>query len=139
MYIDDNEIKVIVIDKDTVEFNGKRMNKACAIEYIKILAEEIGIKVFNELELDQAVETAYEEGFEAVHERNYDEGYNDGIEHAKKRRDKVANKYQCVNCNRELSDEEVKRHSDRVTPAIDVNDIAKTVFALSDYNDNCKK
>ena len=110
-----------------VEFDGRRLSIAQFIEALKELASiaEVNILSNNELEdqLDEAAESGYNEGFSDAK-----------AQCARDQQEKKLDHY-----GRPLPQEAIERLSDRVSPSIDSHDIAKVIFELSDYNDDCKK
>lgn len=126
-------------DSTTVELNGVRQSRQAAIQCLKELAKQLGGRLFDQKEVEQAEQ----EYADAVNQETADEAYRDGEKEGYKKGfkdgqaegDADAQKHTCANCRQELCTEAVERLSDKVSPVIDVKDIANVLFELHDYNE----
>ena len=128
VHIDDS-IKIVRIDENAVDINGERMSTEQALQFLQNLAQEFNAKLYTQDDMDgvQADNNidSYEQGFENGVDSVYENGNNE--------------KYCCSKCDIELTPEHVERLSNIDKPRLNEFDHCNLVFALSDYNDNCKK
>lgn len=124
----DAKIKIHRIDSSTVDINGQRFSTEQALEFVKGLAEEFEQSLYTEQDLDKEREISHDEGFDAGYEsakENYE--YED------------VKSYRCAHCDIKLTSEHVERLSNISKPRLNEFDHCNLVFALSDYNESCKK
>lgn len=135
VHIDEN-IKIVRIDRHTVDINGQRLGTQEALAFVKALAEEFGQSLYTEEELDKAREDDNESN-EDAYANGYDTGFDAGHEEAKESH-RTIKQYSCARCNQTLTPEHVERLSNIDKPRLDAFDHCNLVFGIYDYNDSCK-
>lgn len=130
----DDKIKIQRIDSSAVDINGQRLSTKEALQYLQDLAQEFGQSLYTQ----DDIENAQEEGNESAWDNGYDAGFDAGHEEAKTSR-RTIKQYSCARCNQTLSQEHIERLSNINKPRLNEFDHCNLVFALSDYNANCKK
>jgi flagellar biosynthesis/type III secretory pathway protein FliH len=144
------ELEIVRIDNLTYEFNGKRYSRSALSAYILGLTEGKELHVYGEEDIteirDEAEREAYQSGYDEARERfegdeegAREEGYESGYEHGYEAGENSSPTHvTCANCGRELCGEALERLADQVTAPISNDDIARTLFSLSDYNAECE-